>query len=179
MPITVSLGFLVALSACGSGGSSSPKTGSQRRPTSVSYEQAGANPSVTAKMVCGKEVRDDIASVLGIREARVTTPTWADHVYSCTYVYGNGSIVLSVKELASAQTTTAYFDGLANKLGRSEALNGLGQGGFIGENNEVVVRTGYKVLLVDVHALSLVPTMSQRDVATNIAAAITDRWARE
>ena len=34
--------------------------------------------------------------MLGVN-AVVQTPSWADHLYSCTYQYPNGSMVLSVK----------------------------------------------------------------------------------
>jgi len=124
-------------------------------------------------------VRDEIASALGVSETRVTTPTWSDHIYSCTYVYPNGSIVISVKELAKADTTTAYFNGLAAKLGKKDVIPGLAQGAFLAPNDDVVVRKDYKVLLVDVHGISqhFIPAMSRSDVATNIASAIMSCWS--
>ena len=179
--VPVTLAGVVALSACGGGSSSSSPTTSTARAgerASVTYVPAGANPSVSAKMVCKKEVRGEIAAVLNVHEKRVTTPTWANHIYSCTYVYPSGSIVLSVKELVSAETTTAYFNRLEKKLGRAETLNGLAQGAFVAKNNDVVVRKDYKVLLVDVHSIpaTFLPGMSRSDVATNIAAAIMGCW---
>src|ERR1700689_1160759 len=95
-----------ALAGCGGGSSSSASSTADTQPLSAHLERAGPNPSISAKMVCSKEVRDEIAASLGIREERVSTPTWRGHLYSCTYVYPKGSITLSVKELVSAQTTT-------------------------------------------------------------------------
>ena len=91
--VAVSLVAVVFFGACGSkGASSSAPTVTQRaQPASVTYKAAGANPSVSAKMVCEQDVRNEIASALAVSETRVTTPTWSDHVYSCTYVYPKGS----------------------------------------------------------------------------------------
>ena len=179
--VPVALAAVVALGACGGGTTSSSKSTSGARTgrqASVTYAPAGANPSVSAKMVCEKEVRSEISGALGVHETRVTTPTWINHIYSCTYMYPNGSFVLSVKELVSAQATTAYFDDLAKQLGRAQTLNGLAQGAFIAKNDDVVVRKDYKVLLVDVHATpaTFVPAMTRSDVATNIAASIMSCW---
>ena len=176
--VAVMAGALL-LGACGSkSASSSAPPVTQGQAASVTYKPAGANPSVSAKMVCEQDVRDEIASALGVSETRVTKPTWSDHVYSCTYVYPSGSIVISVKELVNADATAAYFNSEAAKLGKKKAINGLAQGAFIAPNDDVVVRKDYKVLLVDVHGISqkFVPGMSRADVATNIAAAIMSCW---
>ena len=70
------------------------------QPASVTYEAAGANPSISAKMICQAEaIERDRRRRSRSRPLRVTKPTWVDHVYSCTYVYPHGKIVLSVKEL--------------------------------------------------------------------------------
>lgn len=132
-------------------------------------------------MVCSNEARSDIAASLGLHETRVTTPTWTDQIYSCTYVYPKSSFKLSVKELVSAQATTAYFNGLANRLGRAQVVNGLGRAAFIARNDDVVVRKDDKVLLVDVQGMPTQrtrssPTMKRSDVAENVAAAIMGCW---
>jgi hypothetical protein len=43
--------------------------------------------------------------VLAIKPDLVTSPTWADHVYSCSYEYPTGSFLVSVKELANRAAT--------------------------------------------------------------------------
>jgi hypothetical protein len=179
--IAVTVAAVVTFGACGSTGTSSSKSPSapQGQSPTVTYQPAGANPSNSAKMVCEPAVRSEIAATLGIHETRVTTPTWVDHVYSCTYVYPRGSIVISVKELVNADTTTAYFNGLAQRFGKQQNLNGLAQDAFIAKNADVVVRKDYKVLLVDVQGISqtFLPAMTRADVATNVAAAIMSCWA--
>jgi hypothetical protein len=179
--VSVSLAAVVSLAACGGGSSktSSPPTGTQSaQPASVTYKPAGANPSISAKMICEAEAEGDIASALQIKTIRVTKPTWVDHVYSCAYVYSNGPIVLAVKELVNAADTTAYFNSLATKYGKRQTINGLAQGAFIANNDDVVVRKDYKVLLVDVSKVpkNFAPATTRLDVAQNIAAVIMSCW---
>ena len=171
----------VAFAACGSSSkSASTATTPVEQLSSPSYEKATPNPSKSAKMVCEEEARNDISVALGVRETRVTTPTWvrADHLYSCTYVYPHGQITLHVKEMSSADETTAYFDSIVRKYGSTQKLLGLGQGAWILKNNDVVVRKDYKVLLVDVQKIPATfgLRMTRSDVATNIAVVIMGCW---
>ncbi len=180
--VAVSLAAVVTLGACGGGSSSSSSTSvgtQQAQPASVTYKAAGATPSVSAKMICEPEAITEIASAIEVNTTRVTTPTWVNHLYSCTYVYPNGSIVLSVKELANWADTTAYYDSLEKKYGVKQNINGLAQGAFLAPNDDVVVRKDYKVLLVDVAGISqnFVPASTRADVAQNIAATIMSCWS--
>jgi hypothetical protein len=174
--VPLTLTAALAVGACGSSGSAA-KPGSTGT-TTVTYQPAGAFPSKSAKMICEKEVEGDIAEALGMTATRVTKPTWRDHVYSCTYVYPKGTIVLSVKELVDEESTTDYFNGYKTKLGLTQNLFGLGQGAFIAKNNDVVVRKDYKVLRVDVQNVpqKFVPAMTRQDVATNIASVVMSCW---
>ena len=178
--VSVSLVAVVLLGACGGGSSkASPPTGTQSgQPASVTYKPAGANPSVSAKMICQAEAINEIASALQVKTTSVSKPTWVDHVYSCTYVYPHGKIVLSVKELVNEADTTAYYNSLAAKYGKKQNINGLAQGAFIAPNDDVIVRKDYKVLLVDVKGISenFEPAMPRVEVAENIAATIMSCW---
>jgi hypothetical protein len=167
--------------ACGSSSkTASTGTTTVEQFSSPSYEKAKPSPSKSAKQVCQDEARNDISVALGIRETRVTTPTWlrADHLYSCTYVYPQGQFTLHVKEMSSAAETTAYFDSILRKYRSTQKLTGLGQGAWILKNNDVVVRKDYKVLLVDVQKLPATfgLRMTRSDVATNVAVVIMGCW---
>jgi hypothetical protein len=179
--LPLALAALFVLGACGSSSSPKASTKTSTGPTTVTYEPAGANPSISAKMICTTEVRGLLADNLRITPTRVTTPTWNDHIYSCTYVYPKGSLVLSVKELVSDKTTTDYFNLQKQKLGLKENLFGLAQGAFVAKNDDVVVRKDYKVLVVDVKNVpkgsgAFVPAMTRSDVATNVASVIMSCW---
>jgi hypothetical protein len=130
-------------------------------------------------MVCAEEAQREIASALG-ETATVSTPTWVDHLYTCGYDYPSGSIRLSVKELSSWSQTTAYFHGLATRLGKARDLQGLGQGAFQTTDGSVVVRKDWKVLLVDSAKLPPqfgVPATSSGDVAVTVADVILGCWS--
>ena len=174
-----SLAAVVVLGACGSSTPSSTPGKPQANPASVTYPPAGPNPSISAKMVCQPEAQTAIAGAIAVKATRVTTPTWADHLYSCTYVYPNGKIVLSVKELSTAAETTAYFNSLATKYGKRQNLNGLAQGAFIATNDDVAVRKDYKVLLVNVQGIPtrFAPSTTRLEAAESIAAVIMSCWS--
>jgi hypothetical protein len=182
--VSLALVAAIALAGCGSSGS---KAGSNPTPTttvnqlsSPLWDKAKPTPSVSAKLVCQPEARQDIAASVGITQTRVTKPTWdaAQHLYSCTYVYPKGNITLSVKEMSNEAETTAYFNSITAKYGITQKLNGLGQGAWILKNNDVVVRKDYKVLLVDVHGIpaDFAPAMTRSDVAVNVGVAIIGCW---
>ncbi len=77
-------------------------------PTTEAPLPAGPTPSTIANMVCRFEAIQDIDSAIGV-QAKVSAPTWADHLYSCRYGYPTGSMVLSIKELWNWGQTSAYF----------------------------------------------------------------------
>lgn len=138
-------------------------------------------PSISAKMICEKEAQDAIyQSATGIKTIAPLKPTWINHVYACDYVYpGGAKMTLSVKELADADQTTAYFDSLAQKLGKTSDVPGVGQGAFHVRDGSIVARKDFKVLLIDVSKLPAmfgVPADQRADVATNVAVTIMGCW---
>jgi hypothetical protein len=182
VPPVLALVAALALGACGgSNHASAPGSTTVQQLSSSSWEKAGPLPSESAKMVCQKEAQTDIAGSLTVAATRVTTPTWveAEHLYSCTYVYPQGKVTLSVKDMSSEQETTAYFDGIEQKYGVSDQLIGLGQGAEVLKNGDAVVRKDYKVLFVDVHAIpeNFTSLMKRSDVSTGIAVAIMGCWS--
>ena len=150
---------LVALAAAwllvgGSGSTPRSTPAVASRASSLHIAQpVGVTPSEAARMVCAPEAQKEIASVLGAPTAVVLPPTWFEDVYSCRYVYADGTMILSVKELSNQAETNAYFASLRAQLGRHEPVKGLGQGAFVTKNGSVVVRKDYKVLLVDTSGL--------------------------
>jgi hypothetical protein len=171
----------VALGACGS----STKTSAPSSTTppelfsSPSYEKAKPTPSASAQMVCQKEGQVEIAAALGVK-GHVSEPTWnkQQHLYSCTYAYPNGKIVLSVKEMSNADETTAYFNGITQKFGTGNQLIGLGQRAWVLKNSDVVVRKDYKVLFVNVAGIpaQFSPLMRRSDASISIASVIMGCW---
>ena len=130
-------------------------------------------------MICSDEAKKDLAGVVGIDTIQPLAPTWKDHVYACDYVYPNGArMTLSVKELSSPDETTAYYDSLAQKLGKKDELQGLGQGAFTTTNGSIVARKDYKVMLVDVsHLPQQFANLGARgDIALQVVTTIMGCW---
>lgn len=130
-------------------------------------------------MVCAPEAQADVAESLGVKPTEVTPPTWVDHLYSCTYVYPNGSFTLDVKELSSAAQTTRWFDEQATRLGRLNEPIVLGQGAFLTTNGSAVVRKDWKVLTVDVSRIPPefgAPPQDPTDTALSVAAVVMGCW---
>lgn len=146
--------------------------------TTLAPKPAGATPSPIATEVCHEAVKE-IAATLGVT-ATVSTPTWVDHLYTCDYRYPGGTMVLSVKELSSWAQTDAYYQSLADRLGRTRTLQGLGQGAFQTTDGSMVVRKDWKVLLVNVQGLPPqfgVPPTSSGDVAVTVSDVILGCWS--
>jgi hypothetical protein len=129
-------------------------------------------------MVCSIEAQRDIAASLGVM-AKVGTPTWVDDVYACKYVYPDGVLTLSVKELSNAAQTTAAYTAFATRLGRRPDIVSFGQGAFITTNGSVIVRKDFKVLDVDVSQLPQKfgrPLQDRSNVALSVAATVMSCW---
>jgi len=186
LPLSVSLALALTLAACGSsakpGATPPPSTSATAPSTSGDPNKPATNvPSVSAKMICESEAKNDIyTEATGVRTISAFKPTWVDHVYSCNYVYPSGEVMtLSVKELSNEAETTAYFDMLAQKLGKTKDQAGIGQGAFSVKDGSIVVRKDYKVLLVDVSKLPAnfgVPSDTRSNIAINVAVAILGCW---
>jgi len=181
--VIVPVALALLASACGSSSSSSPATSSGSSTTVHVAKKAADVPSVSAKMICEKEAIDDIYnSATGVRTVTPPKPSWdkAGHVYSCEYDYAGGvKLTLSVKEMSSADETTAYFGSLAKQLHKKADLQALGQGAYVVKDGSVVVRKDYKVLLIDVTKLPPtfgVPADTRENVAINIAETIMGCW---
>jgi hypothetical protein len=176
----------IALAACGGSSSNAGnKPSSSSGPgTTVHVAKAATDrPSISAQMICEPEAKQEIAdSATGVDTIKPLKPVWKNHIYSCDYVYPNGTMTLSVKELDNAADTTAYFNMLAQKLGKSKVDYNIGQGAFTTNNGSLVARKDYKVMLVDVSKLPAkfgVPADTRANVAINVASTIMNCWSGE
>jgi hypothetical protein len=134
-------------------------------------------PSESAKMLCEAEVRHEIAETLGVKATRVAA-TWDEkrHLYSCTYFYSSGKVVMSVEELAGSRDTTARVELVRKRFGTKQALGDISDGmrGWLLGNDNVVARKDDKVLLVDVQGIpaNFGPGLPRSSVAISTAIAL-------
>ncbi len=176
------LGILLAVGLTATGCSGGPQAAT-RATTTRAPKPAGAVPSPISVQVCSHEAQTEMAAALG-ETATVSTPTWVDHRYACTYAYPGttppGSFSVSVTELSSWSQTYAYFDALAASQGKTRDLEALGQAAFQTTDGSVVVRKDWKVLVVDDTGLPArfgVPPTSSAAVAVTVADVILGCWA--
>jgi hypothetical protein len=189
---------LLALVACGSSGPGSPGSAGHasaastapNTATATSGAMAGmdmsagsAAPSATARLVCGGEIRGDIADNLGLTTLAPVTPTWHDSLYSCTYRTPYGPLTLSVKDSASDATGATYFAGLRVRLAPVDPIEGLpalGLPAFESATGDVAFLKDGRTLLVD--ATHLTPrsgphAQSREAAAYAVAADVIGCWS--
>lgn len=164
----------------------SPRTsasaGSSMSGMSMPDMATGAGPSATARMVCGAEIRGNVARVSAL-SAPAGTSTWADHLYTCTYRLPAGSLVLSVKDSADAASGKQFFARLRQHVGHTTPLSGmlsLGLPSFQTSDGTVVFLKDGKTLTVD--ATRLPSTIgryrqSRPDLAYAVAASVVACWS--
>lgn len=152
--------LLVAAAACGNPGS-------------------GRAPSAAARMVCAAEAQGDIAAALGVRPRQPLHPTWSDRVYTCRYVYADGVMVLSVKDLPDAAATDAYYTARRRAAPGATPLRELGHPAFATPDGSVYLRKDTKVLHVDVTRLPAAfgnPPHPRDQAALAVAATLIHCW---
>ena len=88
-----------------------------------------AGPSEASTMICGQETKDDISSILALKEAPHSVDNWADSTYICTYHLADGPLVISVKESPDPAAARKYFDARQGKL-EAAPIKGLANLGF-------------------------------------------------
>ena len=138
-----------------------------------------SQPSKSARMVCSPSGQEDIAGVLGTTPTAPVTAAWVDHLYACTYMYAEGHMLVSVKELENAAATTAYFTSVQAGLGSGSEVAGIGEDAFQGSGGSVLVRKDFNVLLVDVSGLPArigSPPVDRATAALDVATAVMGCW---
>jgi hypothetical protein len=165
-------------------GTSAAPTPAAKGPSMQMEEvQSADRPSASALMVCSKEIRDDVATLLDLRRSPTTTTRWADHVYTCTYHLRQGPLMLSVREDGDVSAARAYFNGLRARLGTTHTLSaaqGLGLPAYETDDGSTVFLKDNKTLHVDASHLASPLGSSRRtpaDLAYTIATDIMGCWA--
>ncbi|MER5862991.1 hypothetical protein [Kitasatospora sp. NPDC002040] len=168
--------LLLAVSGCAGAEAAPP-------PVSPSPARAAApakGPSDEARLVCTGRTAEHISGALGVAARSPLQPSWSEDVYACDYAYPDGSTMrLSVKDLADAGATTAYFEAKRAVAGPVTVLEGMGEGAFERADGSVVVRKDNTVLVVDVSALAATlgtPPRPRANVARTVATTVLICW---
>jgi hypothetical protein len=172
---------MALLAACGSssGSPSAATTTPVATSPAVQHEAVpGAPPSVSSQMICNQEGQGAIAGSLGVKPAPIK-PTWKNETYTCSYVYANGTMTLSVREYPSNADAMAAFNQLNAQVHGVPAETVLGQGTFRGPDDSMYVVKDNKLLKVDVSKLPAnfgSPPISRSDVGLTVAVTIMGCW---
>lgn len=110
-------------------------------------------PSAAALMICARETRQSIATVLKLRSVPTPAARWTNPTYTCTYDLPQGRFVLSVRESATHAAATGYADQLRHHLHGVHSLAGLSDNAYGTSDGTVVVVKGADTLRVDTTAL--------------------------
>jgi hypothetical protein len=150
--------------------------------SSAAHNDTAKGPSASARMICGTEIRRDVATMLALHPAPSTTTTWAGHLYTCTYHLPAGPLVLSVKESPNVTSGTAYFNALRQRLAPTHPLTGLvslGESAYDTSGGMVVVLKDGKTLQIDATGLPRVAGRNQQsrtNLAYEVASDIIGCW---
>jgi hypothetical protein len=141
-----------------------------------------AGPSKSALMICGKEIREAVATIMALRAPAPAKATWVNHTYTCTYQLPVGPLVLSVKDSQDVPAARQFFKTLAEHLGPVKTLTGqaaLGLSGFQTSTGTVVFLKDNRTLKVDATKLPgrVGPQNASRTaLAYQVAKAVMECW---
>jgi hypothetical protein len=180
VPARAASAALLAVVVCSATScAASPSRADVVAPTGTAASARADAPAASSLMICADEAKDEISAVLGIQPSQPPAHTWSDHLYTCRYRFGDGTIVLSVKELADPPAAAAYYASrLAANPGR-RPVPGLGQDAFAAPDGYTVVRKDTSVLQVDVTGLPdrFGPRrLAHADVGITVATIIMGCW---
>jgi len=137
-----------------------------------------SEPSASALMVCGNDIRGKVRQVLALTSAPAASDGFANGRYTCTYRLPPGPLVLSVQQSPSTTVADRYFAEQRARL-RGTSLPGLGTAAFGTATGTVVVVKDNETLTVDATGLpSVFGTQRQRrtDLAYEIASDVLGCW---
>lgn len=139
-------------------------------------------PSVSARMVCGPEIRRDVTMVLALPTPPAARTTWTNNLYTCAYQLPTGRLLLSVKDAYDHASAVAYFASLSQHLGTTSTLTGmsaLGLPAFEAAGGVVVFLKDDKTLEVDASDLrgQVIPDhQTPSDLAYTVATDVLGCW---
>ncbi|HEY1486113.1 MAG TPA: hypothetical protein VGF84_08405 [Micromonosporaceae bacterium] len=139
-----------------------------------------AVPSSAARLACSADALGDITTGLGVGVTKPLAPRWAEHTYTCSYVFADGTMVLSVTDNADATTALAAL--AAHRPTNAVTVPGLGQQAYAVPDGTTVVRKDASILTVDVTGLPAtfgVPPHPRNIDAITVAETILSCWTED
>jgi hypothetical protein len=139
-------------------------------------------PLASTKLICSDEAASAIAAQLGVQTTQPLQATWVDQTYSCPYVYADGVMTLSVKQLDDATGATAYYKAQEQAAPGHTATPVLGADGFATPDGTLTTHKDTSVFTVDVSKLPATfgaPSRARGDLAFTVSAIVLTCWAED
>lgn len=164
---------LVALLATGCAGKTATST------TAATPSATPSSPSASALMVCSAEAQADIQGALGVAVSRPPDSSYVGGVYTCTYPYTAGKIVMTVRDLGNEPAAVSYLAQARAGIAKPTDLAGIGDAAFSDGDSTVFVRKDLKVLKVDATGMPATfgqPPHPRSTVAVTVAILVMLCW---
>ncbi|MDJ0319723.1 hypothetical protein [Pseudarthrobacter sp. PS3-L1] len=97
---------------------------------STTAQTTAQGPTEAAQMVCGDEVKKDMATRLGLPQAPHSISDFTDKIFTCTYHLTEGDFIISVKETPDPTAAKTYFEALQVEVPNATDIKGLENLGF-------------------------------------------------
>lgn len=134
-------------------------------------------PSEAAKIACSDEAEGDVTKAIGVELSEQLETTWANGVYSCRWVYPDGTMTISVADNADSAVATNAF--LAGREADTVDVPAVGQAAYARSDGSLVVRKDSQILTIDVSGLPAVfgaPSHPRNIDAITVAMTILACW---
>jgi hypothetical protein len=136
-------------------------------------------PPAKAQMVCSDEIQRTVTGALALDSLPAPTSTWADDVFTCSYLLPMGTLQLSVVVAADNASAHAALGTLRTQFGADDPEAGFGEEAWSASDGTVLAVKDNMVLHVDATALpdDLGLVHERRiDFAEIMAAAVFGCW---
>jgi hypothetical protein len=185
------LGVCAVLAAgCGSSDAGTPAapatavgSGSPGRPmpdgSTTDTPTPTAAPARLTLMVCAGDVPADVAAIFDRPTVPVTSRTWVDNLYTCTFQLPVGPLVLSVQESADPAAARAHYAAGRKRFPAATDLPGLGEIAYLTPGGTVGLVKDNVTLTVDATALPATfgaDRQKRTDFAYEVATVVLGCW---
>jgi hypothetical protein len=130
--VALSCAALMMSGCAAAQGAPAPQEAAQQSAAAPSSSASPAGPPPAAAMVCGQEIRANIAQILALPADPSPSSTWAGGRYTCTYRLPSGALVLAVQESPDPAAARAAAHGAVAALPSAAPIEGLANLGLPG-----------------------------------------------
>jgi hypothetical protein len=153
----------------------SPNTSTEAAASSSSTAQ----PTPTALMVCGPDIKSKVRQILQLTAPPATTDRFTAPVYTCTYHLTVGTLVLSVQHASDSADAGRYVASVRGQLHDSSPIAGLASASYGSPSGVVLTTKDNETLVVDARGVPAVfgaQHQQRYDFAYEVASDVLGCW---